>query len=341
MSEHILVTGGAGYIGSHATQKLLDKGYRVTVLDNLSTGFLGAIPERADFVQADILEQAALSRILKEKSITAVVHLAAKLVIAESIEKPYEYFENNVCGTINLLKACKENNVKKFIFSSSGSVYGNAHPEGPIPEASSTDPLSPYASSKLAAERIIRAANTEQGLQSVTLRYFNAAGAAPSGLNGQRTLRATHLVKVAAQVALGLQPKLTAHGKDYLTHDGTCVRDYIHVEDLAEAHVCALEYLNCGGKAMTVNCGYGHGYSVLDVVAVMKKVSQKNFDVVFGGRRVGDARSLVADVSQINKNLGWAPKYNDIEFICKTAYEWEKTLMDLDKPLSVATSCRH
>lgn len=342
MSEKVLVTGGAGYVGSHTAQKLLDSGYHVTVLDNLSTGFVEAIPVGADFVKGDIRDPIIVAKVMSEKSITSVVHLAAKPIVAESVEKPYEYYEDNVVGSLVLLKCCKKNNIDKFVFSSTGAVYGDANPEGPMTESSLTVPLNPYGSSKLMVEKILKDADHAYGLRSVILRYFNAAGGAVNGLNGQRTKEPTHLVKLAAQAALGLRPQLSIYGTDYATSDGTCVRDYIHVEDLADVHVAALRHLYQGGKSDLMNCGYGQGYSVREIASIMKKVSGKDFPVICEKRRAGDARSLVADASYLQTRYGWKPKQNNIELICKTAYDWEKNLASLSVVVhKEAASGRH
>jgi len=332
MGHQVLVTGGAGYIGSHTTQKLLDNGYDVTVLDNLSTGFAEAVPSDADFVKGDIRDQNFVSQLMKEKSITSVVHFAAKLIVPESIEKPYEYYENNVGGSLSLIKACKQNNVTQFVFSSTAAVYGEANADALITESSLTSPLNPYGSSKLMVEQILKDADLAYGLRSVILRYFNVAGGAVNGLNGQRTQNATHLIKVAAQAALGTRPQLNVFGTDYATADGTCIRDYIHVEDLAEAHVKALEHLYAGKKSSLANCGYGQGFSVLEVLSTMKKISGNDFVTIYDQRRAGDARSLVADSSHLQNNFDWKPKRNNLELICKTAYEWEKSLNERTQP---------
>ncbi len=323
----ILVTGGAGYIGSQTAQKLIEAGHDVVVYDNLSTGFKNAIPEKADFIFGDVRDRLMLSRIIKDKAIEAVVHFAAKLIVPESIEKPTEYYENNTLGVVALTQACIENNVKKIVFSSTAAVYGNANQgKQVISEDSKTEPLNPYGSSKLMAEQILFDCEKPYGIKTACLRYFNVAGAALDGKNGQRTKNATHLIKVASESACGKRSVLDLFGTDYPTQDGTCVRDYIHVEDLADLHVHALDYLAQGGSSEVFNCGYGHGFSVREVIQAVKKVSGVDFEVQEKPRRPGDAASLVADASKIKKVFGWSPTRNSIELICQSAYQWENQL---------------
>lgn len=320
----VLVTGGAGYIGSHTVQNLIDAGHQIVVYDNLSTGFKDAIPLKADFVFGDVRDKLMLSRIMKDKQIEAVVHFAAKLIVPESIEKPAEYYENNTLGVVALVQACLENKIDKVVFSSTAAVYGDAN-EGSeaISELAKTAPLNPYGQSKLMSERILFDCEAPHGLRAVCLRYFNVAGAALDGKNGQRTKNATHLIKVASEAACGKRSALGLFGSDYKTHDGTCIRDYIHVEDLADLHVLALQYLGDGGKSEVFNCGYGHGFSVREVIASVKKVSRVDFVVNEQERRPGDAASLVADSSKVKKTFGWTPERDNIELICRSAFEWE------------------
>lgn len=330
----ILVTGAAGYIGSHATNSLLKSDHEVIAFDNLSTGFLSAIPSRVKFVEGDIRNTDLLARVLAENNIQAVMHFAAKLKVPESITKPLEYYDNNISGTISLIQACNMSRVNKVIFSSTAAVYGTANGhDGLVTENSIISPINPYGSSKLMAERILQDAETAHGLKSVILRYFNVAGAAVDGKNGQRTADASHLIKVASEAACGKREQVQIFGTDYPTKDGSGVRDYIHVEDLIDAHILALNYLDQGGQSQILNCGYGRGYSVLEVIETMKRVSGTRFGVLNQERRLGDAPHLVADSSKLKKLLGWTPKREDLDLICRTSYEWESAQSGLLQPL--------
>lgn len=322
----VLVTGGAGYIGSHTAQALLGAGHQVMVMDNITTGFREAVPVGVELIQGDVRNSALLAEVLKKNSVDAVIHFAAKLIVPESLEKPIEYYENNTMGVLSLVQACVASNVKKVVFSSTAAVYGDVATSGLLTEKTPTAPLNPYGSSKLMSEQILRDCEAPHGLRSVCLRYFNVAGAAEDGKNGQRTANATHLIKVASQAACGKRASVGIFGTDYPTPDGTGVRDYIHVEDLADLHVLALNYLNEGGKSEIFNCGYGHGFSVREVIDTVKKVSGVDFKVEEQPRRAGDAATLVADSSKVRKAFNWTPKRDNLELICKTAYEWEKKL---------------
>ncbi|MCS6838946.1 MAG: UDP-glucose 4-epimerase GalE [Bdellovibrionaceae bacterium] len=323
----VLVTGGAGYIGSHTVSQLCahPKIARVIVLDDLSTGFREAVDSRAEFVQGSVLDSKILDYIFSRYQVSAVVHFAAKLVVPESVIEPVLYYENNVMGMIQLIKAMRRFGARYFIFSSTAAVYGNPPPHVTlIGENESPNPLNPYGWSKLMAEQILKDAVSAYGFAAVVLRYFNVAGATES--NGQRTRHATHLIKVAAQAAVGKRSFVEIFGSDYPTKDGTGVRDYIHVEDLARAHILSLEYLLAGhGSSYEVfNCGYGYGHSVIEVLEAMKRVSGVNFEMRMSGRRPGDAACLVADPEKIRKTLGWRPQFQDLEGICRSAYLWEK-----------------
>lgn len=322
----VLVTGGAGYIGSHTVPKLLDSGYEVVVLDNLSTGFLGAISTKVDFVEGDVRDKRLLVEVIKKHQVASVIHFAAKLVVPESIEKPLEYYENNTAGVISLAQACIETGVKKVVFSSTAAVYGDNGVKGLISEQAKTSPLNPYGMSKLMSESILKDCEKPHGLRSVSLRYFNVAGAAVNRKNGQRTKNATHLIKVASQAACGLRDYVGIFGTDFDTPDGTGVRDYIHVDDLAELHVLALKYLSEGGATEVFNCGYGRGFSVREVIEAVKAISQVDFKVLEQSRRSGDAAQLVADSTKVRRAFSWSPKFDSLELICKTAYDWEKSL---------------
>lgn len=319
----ILVTGGAGYIGSHTAQKLLDSGFEVVVYDNITTGFQEAIPHKAQFIRGDVRDRELLSCVMAENDISAVVHFAAKLNVAESVRQPLEYYDNNTMGVLSLAQACEKNKVDKIVFSSTAAVYGDQVQEGNILESSPKGPLNPYGHSKLFSEQILVDQEKSAGLRSVRLRYFNVAGGAMDGKNGQRTANAYHLIHLASQAAVGKRQQLSIFGTDYPTADGTCVRDYIHVEDLADIHVIGVKYLLDGGQSDVFNCGYGQGYSVKEVIETVKKVSPRDFPVILEGRRPGDPARLVADSSKLQKNLNWQPRLNDLTKICKTAIEWE------------------
>lgn len=324
----VLVTGGAGYIGSQTVQKLIEAGHQIVVYDNLSTGFKNAIPAGVEFIFGDVRDKLMLSRIMKDKQIEAVIHLAAKLIVSESLEKPMDYYENNTLGVVALAQACLENRVTKVVFSSTAAVYGNVSSgEDGVTELAKTRPVSPYGHSKLMSERILLDCEESDGLKTVCLRYFNVAGAAQDGANGQRNKGTTHLIKAATEAACGKRASLGVFGTDYPTKDGTCIRDYIHVEDLADLHVLALKYLADGGKSDIFNCGYGRGSSVLEVIEAVKKVSGVEFIVENKSRREGDIEALVADASKIKKIFGWAPRRDDIGIICQTSFEWEKKLL--------------
>lgn len=320
----VLVTGGAGYIGSHTAQKLMDAGFDVVILDDLSTGFKEAIPSGALFVQGDVTDFGVVSGVLKNHQIEAVVHFAAKLIVPESVEKPLLYYKNNTTGVMTMVEAMKEAGVRKIVFSSTAAVYGDASTDGLVNEDTPTAPLNPYGHSKLMSEQILKDADHAYGISSVRLRYFNVAGASVDGKNGQRTANATHLIKVSSEAACGKRAQVGVFGTDYPTPDGTGVRDYIHVEDLADLHVLALTYLNNGGASDVFNCGYGEGFSVKQVIETVKKVSGVNFKVIEEPRRAGDAATLVADSRKVRKIFQWSPQRNDLELICRTAFEWEK-----------------
>ncbi|WP_413580658.1 UDP-glucose 4-epimerase GalE [Bdellovibrio sp. HCB288] len=321
----ILVTGAAGYIGSHATNALLDAGFEVVGFDNLSTGFRAAVPTKVKFIEGDIRNTERLTKALVENKVAAVLHFAAKLKVPESISKPLDYYDNNISGTISLIQACKNAKVDKIIFSSTAAVYGsgNGH-TGLVTEDAIVCPINPYGSSKHVAEMILRDSETAHGIKSVILRYFNVAGAALNGKNGQRTADASHLIKVACEAATGKRQQVSVFGTDYPTVDGSGVRDYIHVEDLIDAHVLALRYLLDGGNSQILNCGYGTGYSVLEVLSTVQRISGNDFAITSHGRRNGDAAHLVADSTKLRHLLGWNPSRNNLDLICKTSLDWEK-----------------
>jgi UDP-glucose 4-epimerase len=323
----VLVTGGAGYIGSHMVLELLDAGEDVTVIDNLSTGFRWAVPDAARFVEGDVGDQALLRRLLKGDSIGAIIHFAGSIVVPESVADPLGYYLNNTCKSRSLIAAAVEAEVPHFIFSSTAAVYGMPR-HNPVAEDAALEPISPYGTSKLMTEWMLRDTARAHALRYVALRYFNVAGADPLGRSGQSTARATHLIKVACETALGERPYLEVFGTDYPTPDGTCIRDYIHVTDLVRAHLDALRYLRGGGKSEVLNCGYGKGFSVLDVIGSVQRVAQRDFALRSGPRRAGDPAAIVAKADRISQVLGWQPELNDLDTIVGHALGWEKRLIE-------------
>lgn len=321
----VLVTGGAGYIGGHMVLALVDAGETVIVLDDLSTGFRSAVQPPAKLIVGDFGDAALVESILREHNIDAIAHFAAKIVVPESVAEPLRYYLNNTAKARNLLECAVRCGIKHFIFSSTAAVYGEPE-QSQISETAPLAPINPYGRSKLMTEWMLQDTGKAHGLNYVILRYFNVAGADPKGRLGQSTPQATHLVKVAVQAALGVRPYLEVFGTDYPTRDGTCVRDYIQVTDLVAAHLLALDYLRNGGDSIICNCGYGQGFSVLEVIDVVKKVSGINFDVRLSGRRAGDPASLVAGADRIRTVLGWTPKYNDLSAIVEQALDWERRL---------------
>ena len=321
----ILVTGGAGYIGSHVVRQLLERGERVVVLDNLSTGYRSAVLG-APLVVGDTGDRAVVDRVLAEHAVDTVMHFAAHTVVPESVSNPLKYYGNNTCATRNLLECCDRAGVGQFVFSSTAAVYG-IPAEGLAREDSPTAPINPYGLSKLMSEWMLRDLAAATGLRYVALRYFNVAGSDPGGRVGHTAPQATLLVKVACQHAAGVRPELAIFGTDYPTPDGTGVRDYIHVEDLASAHLSALDHLRRGGGSATLNCGYGHGYSVREVIDMVARVSGRPLNVVERERRAGDPPSLVAHAERIRELLGWQPRLDDLETIVRTQLEWEHRLL--------------
>ena len=321
----ILVTGGAGYIGSHVVRQLLERGERVVVLDNLSTGYRSAVLG-APLVVGDTGDRAVVDRVLAEHAVDTVMHFAAHTVVPESVSNPLKYYGNNTCATRNLLECCDRAGVGQFVFSSTAAVYG-IPAEGLAREDSPTAPINPYGLSKLMSEWMLRDLAAATRLRYVALRYFNVAGSDPGGRVGHTAPQATLLVKVACQHAAGVRPELAIFGTDYPTPDGTGVRDYIHVEDLASAHLSALDHLRRGGGSATLNCGYGHGYSVREVIDMVARVSGRPLNVVERERRAGDPPSLVAHAERIRELLGWQPRLDDLETIVRTQLEWEHRLL--------------
>jgi UDP-glucose 4-epimerase len=321
----ILVTGGAGYIGSHMVHELNDAGEQVVVLDNLSTGFRFLLPSAVPMVVGHTGDQELVTKIITQHRVDAIIHFAASIVVPESISDPLGYYRNNTVNTALLLQAAVAAGVRQFIFSSTAAVYGNAEIV-PVPESAPTHPIAPYGTSKLMSEILLHDTARAHALRFVILRYFNVAGADPKMRTGQATPQATHLIKVTSETVLGQREKMNVFGTDYPTPDGTCIRDYIHVTDLARAHSAALAYLRRGGESATFNCGYGHGYSVLEVLETARRVSGRNFPVEFAERRPGDPASLVADVSRIRATLDWQPLYDNLDTIVSHALAWERRL---------------
>jgi UDP-glucose 4-epimerase len=322
----VLVTGGAGYIGSHTVYELLDAGERVLVLDNLSTGFLSALPDPALAVIGDVGDQALVASLIDAHRIDAIVHFAGSIVVPESVRDPLGYYRNNTVNSRALIEAAIKGGVSHFIFSSTAAVYGNPA-RVPVAEDAPLAPVSPYGWSKLMTEVMLRDAAAAHGLGYVTLRYFNVAGADPKLRTGQSTPNATHLIKVAVQAALGLRPLLEVFGTDYPTPDGTCIRDYIHVTDLARAHRAALDYLRGGGASTTLNCGYGRGYSVLEVVDAVRRAAGAELPVRMAARRPGDPASIVAQAVRIRNLLRWTPEFDNLDTIVGHALAWERRLV--------------
>src|SRR6478672_11408406 len=322
----VLVTGGAGYIGSHMVYALLAAGERVIVLDNLSTGFDWAVAAGVPLVVGETGDQNLASTIIKEHEIEVIIHFAASIVVPHSVADPLRYYKNNTVNSRALIECAVAAGVPRFIFSSTAAVYGNpAHV--PVPEDDALMPMSPYGSSKLMTEIMLRDASAAYGLSNVILRYFNVAGADPELRTGQSTRGATHLIKVAVETALGRRAKMDVFGTDYPTPDGTCIRDYIHVSDLAQAHLDALRYLRKGGASVTANCGYGRGYSVRDVIDTVKQVSGVDFRVDLSPRRAGDPPQIVASSDRARAVLGWKPQRDDLPTIVRHALGWERKLM--------------
>jgi UDP-glucose 4-epimerase len=321
----ILVTGGAGYIGSHMALTLVEAGETVAVLDNLSTGDKRLVPPEAAFEQGDIGDDALLSRLLGEHHIEAIIHFAGSIVVPESMVDPLGYYFNNTVKSQRLLSAAVKHGVKHFIFSSTAVVYSPAEPM-PLRETCRLGPISPYGASKVMTERMLEDTAAAHDLTYCVLRYFNVAGADPLTRVGQPSLKATHLIKTACQAALGRRNHLSVYGTDYPTRDGTTLRDYIHVTDLAAAHLDALNHLRKGGASQVMNVGYGHGHSVLEVIDVVKRVSGVDFLVERQGRRPGDPAELVSDPALIRKVLDWKPRYNDLGLIVEHALNWERKL---------------
>jgi UDP-glucose 4-epimerase len=325
----ILVTGGAGYIGSHVVAKLGARGEDVIVLDNLSTGNAGAVLY-GRLVVGDVGDAALLAELMRRHQFDTVMHFAARIVVPESVAQPLAYYDTNTARARILLEACRAAGVRHFVFSSTAAVYGDP-PGGVADESTPPAPLNPYGRSKLMTEWMLRDLSSISAMRHVVLRYFNVAGAEYAGRLGQDTPEATHLIKVACQHAVGLRPGLQVFGTDYPTPDGTCIRDYIHVDDLAEAHLAALDYLRSGGASLTANCGYGHGFSVREVIGVLESILGRALEVSEAPRRAGDMAKIVADSRLARARLGWTPRYDNLALIVSSALAWERHR--LEEPL--------
>ena len=324
-AKTVLVTGGAGYIGSHAAYALLDAGFRVVVLDDLSTGRRELVPDAAEFYQGQVQDYTQVEGVLKHYDVGSVMHFAGSVVVPESVENPIKYYRNNTAASCILLEACVALGVSNFIFSSTAAVYGTPE-EQPVREDSPKLPINPYGCSKLMTEQVIRDTAKAHPLNFGILRYFNVAGADAELRTGQATPEATHLIKVAAQAITGKRAGVQVFGDDYPTPDGTGVRDYIHVSDLVEAHVVLLEHLIAGGESVTLNCGYGHGFSVLEVLDAAERVSGGSVNRSIAARRAGDPAELVADSSRLHATIDWKPRFDDLAAIISSALAWERVM---------------
>jgi UDP-glucose 4-epimerase len=321
----VLVTGGAGYIGSHMVHALVEAGESVVVVDNLSTGFAAFLPRGIPLVVGDAGDESLVEGVIAQHGVSSIIHFAGSVVVPDSMRDPLGYYRNNTMTTRSLLNAAVKKGVSRFIFSSTAAVYGNPD-QMPVREDAPTRPLSPYGSSKLMTEIMLHDVASAHGMTYVVLRYFNVAGADPFARMGLATLGATHLLKIAVEAATGQRAKIDVYGTDYPTPDGSCIRDFIHVADLAQAHRAALSYLRDGGASATLNCGYGRGYSVLETIEAVRRVSGRNFAVKYAPRRPGDIMTMVADTSRMRATLDWTPQYDDLETIAAHALAWEEKL---------------
>jgi UDP-glucose 4-epimerase len=321
----VLVTGGAGYIGSHMVRALVEAGERVVVIDNLSTGFSNFLPEGVPLFIGDAGDENLVDGVIAAHEVESIIHFAGSVVVPDSMRDPLAYYRNNTMTTRSLLNAAVRGKVNRFIFSSTAAVYGNPD-QVPVPEHAPTRPLSPYGSSKLMTEIMLHDVASAHGMSYVVLRYFNVAGADPYARIGLATVGATHLLKIAVEAATGQRVKVDVFGTDYPTPDGSCIRDFIHVSDLAQAHRSALSYLRGGGPSVTLNCGYGRGYSVLETIEAVRRVSGRHFAVQHAARRPGDIMTMVADTSRIRSTLDWTPQYDNLDTIAAHALTWEEKL---------------
>lgn len=319
----VLVTGGAGYIGSHAILALREAGYPVVVIDNLSTGERRLVPKDVPLVVGNIADQELVSAVISEHKCKAAMHFAGSIIVPESIIDPLKYYANNTATSRDLIACCVREGIEAFIFSSTATVYGNPQCV-PLPETAETLPVNPYGTSKLMTEWMLRDVSAATGMHHAILRYFNVAGADPAGRSGQSGPDSSHLIRVACELIVGKRSKMSVFGTDYTTPDGTCIRDYVHVSDLAEAHVLALEHLLRHGENVILNCGYGHGFSVWQVIDVVRKLVGRELAIHMSARRAGDAEILVSDSRKIRETLDWKPRFDDLETIVSTALDWER-----------------
>ena len=321
----VLVTGGAGYIGSHMVHALVEAGESAVVIDNLSTGFSALLPESVPLFIGDAADENLVGGVIAAHGVESIIHFAGSVVVPDSMRDPLAYYRNNTMTTRSLLNAAVKSGINRFIFSSTAAVYGNPD-QMPVPEDAPTRPLSPYGSSKLMTEIMLHDTASAHGMSYVVLRYFNVAGADPQARMGLATVGATHLLKIAVEAATGQRAKIDVYGTDYPTPDGSCIRDFIHVSDLAQAHRAALSYLRGGGTSATLNCGYGRGYSVLETIEAVRRVSGCNFAVQYAPRRPGDIMTMIADTGRIRSTLDWTPQYDDLDTIAAHALAWEEKL---------------
>src|SRR5437899_6412608 len=321
----VLVSGGAGYIGSHAVRALVEAGESIVVIDNLSTGFSAYLPEGVALFIGDAADENLIEGVIAAHGVESIIHFAGSAVVPDSMRDPLAYYRNNAMTTRSLLNAAVKCGLRRFIFSSTAAVYGNPD-QVPVPENAPTRPLSPYGSSKLMTEIMLHDVASAHGMNYVVLRYFNVAGADPQARIGLATVGATHLLKIAVEVATGQRAKIDVFGTDYPTPDGSCIRDFIHVSDLAQAHRAALSYLRGARGSITLNCGYGRGYSVLETIEAVRRVSGRNFAVSYAPRRPGDIMTMVADTRRIHATLDWTPQYDNLETIATHALAWEEKL---------------
>jgi UDP-glucose 4-epimerase len=322
----VLVTGGAGYIGSQAVLALLAAGDEPVVLDDLSTGAREAVPDGVELIVGDAGDAALAGDIIRRRGVGAVMHFAARIVVPESVREPLDYYASNTCSSLALMRACVDAGVGPFVFSSTAAVYG-APARTPIAEDAPIAPINPYGASKAMVERMLwDVAEARPAFRPISLRYFNVAGADPGGRVGKRTRKATHLIDSAVEAALGVRPSLQIYGQDYPTRDGSCERDYVHVADLADAHVAALRYLEAGGAPVAVNCGYGRGFTVLEVVRRLEQVIGRSLPIELAERRPGDPPALVAEADRIRRLLGWTPAREDLGEILSSALDWRRRL---------------